>query len=184
MMRIRIVLLAAAAGLSTLVACGSSPSTAPSTPPTAGASASAPPSTSAQTGAPRLIAATVGRLGTVVTDGNGVTLYRFDKDSSSPSASNCNGTCAANWPPTLAGSGAVQVTGVSQSRVGSVTRADGTKQITLNGWPLYRYAKDTAAGQANGQGIGGTWFAVTPQGKKATAQPLASPTTAGGGYGY
>lgn len=57
--------------------------------------------------------------------------------------------------------------GTEASLIGEVTRADGTKQLTVAGWPMYRYAKDTAPGDANGQGVGGTWFAAAPDGKKA-----------------
>lgn len=57
--------------------------------------------------------------------------------------------------------------GVGASLIGEVTRADGTKQLTVGGWPMYRYAEDAEPGDANGQGVGGTWFAAAPDGKKA-----------------
>ncbi|MFH8385736.1 hypothetical protein ACH4E7_33205 [Kitasatospora sp. NPDC018058] len=114
----------------------------------------------------RIVAVKSAALGPIVTDSAGRTLYRFDKDTAKPSASTCTDACAAKWPPVTA-QDAVQVTGVDSTLVGSVTRPDGTKQVTLNGWPLYRFAGDTAAGQTNGQGVGGTWFASTPEGKKA-----------------
>ncbi len=105
------------------------------------------------------------RLGAVVTDAAGFTLYRFDKDTAEPSASNCAGDCAKAWPPVPAAG--TQPGSVEAGRVASVQRADGTRQLTIAGWPVYRFAKDTAPGQTNGQGVGGTWFAVTPDGKKA-----------------
>jgi predicted lipoprotein with Yx(FWY)xxD motif len=98
-------------------------------------------------------------LGKVVTDSAGFTLYRFDK-------SNCDGDCAKAWPVVAAG-GATAAPGVDPSLIGEVTREDGTKQLTIDGWPMYRYAKDTKAGDVNGQGVGGTWYASAPDGKKA-----------------
>jgi predicted lipoprotein with Yx(FWY)xxD motif len=124
---------------------------------------------SSQTGGVTLAVAQVGNLGQVVTDQNGLTLYRFDKDKAKPSASNCIDACAQKWPPALGDPASVQLQGVDQALVGSVTRADGTQQLTLGGWPLYTFANDTAAGEAKGQGVGKTWYAVTPQGKKAQA---------------
>jgi predicted lipoprotein with Yx(FWY)xxD motif len=129
-------------------------------------------------------------LGAIVTDDGGRTLYRFDEDSADPSVSNCAGDCAAKWPPALAGS-TVRVQGVAKELVGTVTRADGSKQLTLNGWPLYRLAKDAKAGDTLGQGVGGTWFAATPEGKKAAEQATGESQDGdsdtgdnGSGYGY
>lgn len=106
------------------------------------------------------------KLGEVLTDGEGMTLYRFDKDSVDPVTSNCNGDCAQAWPVVAAGD-VTPAPGTDASLIGSVTRADGTKQLTVGGWPMYRYAKDAKPGDANGQGVGGTWFASAPDGKKA-----------------
>ena len=97
-----------------------------------------------------LTANSTAQLGTVVVDGQGFTLYRFDKDSAKPPTSNCSGD------------------GVEQEAVGTINRADGTIQLTLNGWPVYRYSGDPQPGATTGQGIGdGQWAAVTPQGEKA-----------------
>ncbi|GHF65114.1 putative lipoprotein with Yx(FWY)xxD motif [Amycolatopsis bartoniae] len=117
----------------------------------------------------KLVAADVAGLGQVLTDQDGHTLYRFEKDTANPPASTCEGTCATAWPPVLA-TGTVDVEGVDPKLVGTLTRGDGSTQVTVNGWPVYRYAKDTAAGQANGQDVGDTWHAVTPTGGKATTQ--------------
>lgn len=123
-----------------------------------------------------LAAAEVGALGQVVTDQNGLTLYRFDKDKAKPaSVSNCAQACAKTWPPALGDPASVQLQGVDPALVGSVTREDGTEQLTLSGWPLYTYAKDTTAGDAKGQGVGKTWFAVTPKGKKAQVTSGSAP---------
>jgi predicted lipoprotein with Yx(FWY)xxD motif len=116
-----------------------------------------------------LTANSTAQLGTVVVDGQGFTLYRFDKDSAKPPTSNCSGDCAKKWPPVLATPGApLTVEGVEQEAVGTINRADGTIQLTLNGWPVYRYSGDPQPGATAGQGIGdGQWAAVTPQGEKA-----------------
>jgi predicted lipoprotein with Yx(FWY)xxD motif len=112
---------------------------------------------------------TVNGVGMVVTDDDGKTLYRFDKDVSSPPTSNCDGDCTKSWLPMLAGVATPMLKGIQDTQVGTATRKDGTKQITLNGWPLYEYAGDKAAGDMNGQGANGTWFAVAPDGSKITA---------------
>ncbi|MBV6701680.1 hypothetical protein KV557_32025 [Kitasatospora aureofaciens] len=147
---------------------GNTPATAAAT----AATASAP--AAGDSAGVRIVAVKSATLGPIVTDSAGRTLYRFDKDTAKPSASTCTDACAAKWPP-LTAQDAVHVTGVDSALVGSVTRPDGTKQVTLNGWPLYRFAGDTAAGQTNGQGVGGTWFASTPEGKKAPGTPGQAP---------
>ncbi|MEI5103043.1 SCO0930 family lipoprotein [Streptomyces sp. PmtG] len=106
------------------------------------------------------------KLGKVLTDSAGFTLYRFDKDTAQPPKSNCDGACEQAWPVVPA-KGAVAAPGVDKSLLGEVTRTDGTKQLTVDGWPVYRYAKDAKPGDAKGQGVGGTWFAAAPDGKKA-----------------
>ncbi|GAA0284966.1 hypothetical protein GCM10010302_23990 [Streptomyces polychromogenes] len=120
-------------------------------------------------------------LGAAVTDGAGFTLYRFDKDTAKPPKSNCDGDCAKAWPVVLADD-AQAGAGIDAAAVGSVTRADGTRQLTLGGWPVYRYAKDAKAGDALGEGVGGTWHAVGPDGKPAAAGKGAG-TGAGMGSG-
>ncbi|MET8828897.1 SCO0930 family lipoprotein [Streptomyces sp. NPDC004610] len=106
------------------------------------------------------------KLGPVVTDSAGFTLYRFDNDTAAPPKSNCDGDCATAWPPVPAAD-AQAAAGMDPKLVGKVTRADGSQQLTLDGWPLYRFAKDTQPKQTNGQGVGGTWFAAGPDGGKA-----------------
>ncbi len=115
-----------------------------------------------------LSANSTAKLGTVVVDGQGYTLYRFDEDSAKPSTSNCSGECAQKWPPVLATPGTpLTVEGVAQETVGTINRPDGSIQLTLGGWPVYRYSGDTQPGATSGQGVGGTWAAVTPDGGKA-----------------
>ncbi|WP_175411439.1 SCO0930 family lipoprotein [Streptomyces sp. TRM64462] len=122
----------------------------------------------------QLAARDTAQLGKVLTDSEGRTLYRFDKDSANPPKSACEGDCAKAWPVVTA-EGAKPPSGVDASKLGVLTRPDGTKQLTVDGWPMYRYAKDTAPGDLKGQGVGGTWYAAAPDGKKA------APGSAGGG---
>ncbi|TGA96617.1 SCO0930 family lipoprotein [Streptomyces sp. MZ04] len=114
------------------------------------------------------------KLGKVVTDSEGRTLYRFDKDTAQPPKSNCEGACATTWP-VVSAKGAVAPPGVDESLMGEITRSDGAKQLTIDGWPMYRYAKDKKAGDAKGQGVGGTWYAAAPDGKKASAAAAEAP---------
>ncbi|MFC6136326.1 MULTISPECIES: SCO0930 family lipoprotein [Streptomyces] len=107
-------------------------------------------------------------LGSGVTDSEGMTLYRFDKDTPKPPKSNCEGDCAGVWPAVAANDASVSA-GIDAALLGSVERSDGTKQLTLAGWPVYRYAKDAKAGDALGEGVGGTWHVLGPGGKPAKA---------------
>ncbi|MGK5632067.1 hypothetical protein, partial [Streptomyces sp. URMC 123] len=118
----------------------------------------------------QLSAGRAGDLDPVVVNGAGFTLYRFDKDTARPSVSNCSGECATTWPPVLiAPGGKIFVEGVERSSIGVIKRSDGTHQVTIGGWPVYRFSKDTAPGDTKGQGVGGTWFGVRPDGTKAGA---------------
>lgn len=103
-------------------------------------------------------------LGEVVVDGDGMTLYMFDKDTQGAGESSCTGECLTNWPP-LTTDGAPALDGVT-GEVGTITTADGSTQVTLNGWPLYYFAGDAAAGDVNGQGVGGVWWVLTPAGER------------------
>lgn len=129
------------------------------------------PNTAKQSVAERWVqleASRAGELDPVVVNGAGFTLYRFDNDTANPSKSNCNGDCAKKWPPvTVAKGGRIFVSGVRKSAVGVVKRDDGRLQVTIGGWPVYRFSNDAKPGDTNGQGVGGTWFGVTPDGQKA-----------------
>ncbi|WP_225726579.1 MULTISPECIES: hypothetical protein [unclassified Nocardia] len=110
-------------------------------------------------------------VGPRVVDRDGRSLYRFDKDTANPSRSNCNDACTTTWPPLLVSRGqALYVDGVDPALTGFVERADGSCQITVAGWPVYYFSKDNKPGDLNGQGVGGTWFAVAPTGGKALAK--------------
>jgi predicted lipoprotein with Yx(FWY)xxD motif len=107
-------------------------------------------------------------VGSIVTDVDGYTLYRFDQDSPKPPSSACKGACAQKWLPALV-DGQVVTQGIEQGLVGKVRRADDTWQLTLGGWPLYRYTGDGAPGDTKGEGVAGKWFATAPNGTKAKA---------------
>ncbi|MEU8517206.1 hypothetical protein AB0C76_37350 [Kitasatospora sp. NPDC048722] len=170
---------------------GSSAKSSPSSTSSAPAAPSTPAPSQPPAGGTTLRTATDPKLGTIITDGSGFTLYRFDKDRSSPPASSCNTGCSSLWPPEQA-TGNVTVKGIDSKLVGSFTRDDGTKQVTVNGWPVYRYAPDTKPGDTKGQGFGGIWHALTPTGDKAgvttgtTPMPSApatpKPTAPSSGY--
>ncbi|MFI1397595.1 hypothetical protein [Streptomyces sp. NPDC020681] len=124
----------------------------------------------------QLSASKAGNLDPVVVNGAGFTLYRFDPDDAKPSKSNCNDACAVTWPPVVvAPGGKIFIDGVKKSDVGVVKRDDGSLQVTVGGWPVYRFSKDLKPGDTNGQGVGGTWFGVTPDGKKAGAPEAGAP---------
>ncbi|WP_433266144.1 COG4315 family predicted lipoprotein [Actinosynnema sp. CS-041913] len=118
----------------------------------------------------QLRATKAGELNPVVVNGAGMTLYRFDPDTANPSKATCDGDCAKTWPPvTIAKGGKVIVAGVRKSDVGVVKRDDGRLQVTVKGWPVYLFSKDAKPGDTLGHGVGGTWFGVTPDGRKAGA---------------
>jgi predicted lipoprotein with Yx(FWY)xxD motif len=104
-------------------------------------------------------------LGEIVVDADGMTVYMFDNDAQGGDASTCEGQCAANWPAVTTDSDDPTVEGVT-GEVGTITGVDGETQVTLNGWPLYSYAGDSAAGDTNGQGVNGVWWVLTPAGEK------------------
>jgi predicted lipoprotein with Yx(FWY)xxD motif len=113
------------------------------------------------------------KIGTYLADGAGRTLYVFDNDTSRPPKSNCNGDCAKAWPPLLIKSpGKIYPKGVDPKIIGYVERADGHCQVTVNGHPVYYFIADAKAGDINGQGVNGKWFAVAPNGGKTTNVPV------------
>jgi len=103
-------------------------------------------------------------LGTIVTDGDGLAVYQYDADTQGSGASSCTAECLASWPPVPGGSTAPTLTGIT-GEVTTITGTDGNPQLALNGWPLYYYVGDTAAGQTSGQGVGGVWWVMSPEGE-------------------
>lgn len=108
-------------------------------------------------------------LGTVLVDGQGLTLYLFEPDHQS--VPTCTGSCAAAWPPLLLPAGvslARPGPGVRTALLGTVRRPGGALQLTYNRWPLYRWVGDTRPGVATGQALdnfGGSWYVVAPDGR-------------------
>ncbi len=138
---------------------------------------SAPTSTpNAAASVPTLMVATDAKLGQILVDGKGMTLYAFTKDG--PDQSTCAGSCLTNWPPLLTQGAPIVGTGADDSKIGTALLADGTKIVTYNHMPLYYFAKDTKAGDTNGQGVGSVWYAVNPDGEIIQSSTATSPTAA------
>src|SRR5689334_13501406 len=85
------------------------------------------------------------KFGQLLVDAQGMTVYRYDKDTINPSKSNCEGSCLVKWPAVAWTPGAT-IQGVDPSLIGKVIRADGTAQLTVAGWPAYRFWHDKAPG--------------------------------------
>jgi predicted lipoprotein with Yx(FWY)xxD motif len=148
-----------------------------------------PPTATSAPAAPQIGSAALAP-GTALVDGTGRALYLFEADTGTTST--CTGACAQVWPPLLASGPAPVTTGAAQaSLVGTNPRADGTRQVTYDGHPLYYFAGDTAPGDVRGQGIhnfGGGWYVVAPAGAgidddpPGTAAGPAASSGAGNGY--
>jgi predicted lipoprotein with Yx(FWY)xxD motif len=123
-----------------------------------------------------LMTASTKKLGRIMVNGQGMTLYRFDNDTASPSASKCLGECAKKWPPVTINTTNLVLKGFDATLLGRIKRANGTWQLTLRGWPLYTYAGDTKSGVWKGQGLQGKWFVAAANGTKALAKKSASGT--------
>jgi predicted lipoprotein with Yx(FWY)xxD motif len=163
-----LVLPAVAAAAAVVAACSSS-----GTPSSTSASGGSSAHVAAAAG---LKTATVGGV-TVLTNAQGFTLYTFAPDTST--TSNCNGSCAQNWPPVKPAT-ASGVTGA----FATIKRSDGSAQLTFHGHPLYTFVLDKSAGQAHGNGVnafGGLWYETPASG---AAAPAANPSSGSGGGGY
>jgi predicted lipoprotein with Yx(FWY)xxD motif len=164
---------AVAVALLSLSACGGSYGNSGSS----GSSGSASSGSSAGSGSANAVLATTdSALGKIVVDGKGRTVYVFDKDTAGSGQSACSGECLAKWPAVTADSQSPAVDGVSGD-VATITRDDGTMQVTLNGLPLYLYAGDAQAGDVTGQGVGQVWWVVAADGTKITAAPASTGST-------
>ena len=125
------------------------------------------PSTSSGQSSTATVTTASAKVGTILVDGSGRTLYLFEKDQ--PNQSACAGACAAAWPIDHTSAAPKAGGEAKASLLGTVTRADGTTQVTYNKQPLYYYVGDTAPGQLNGQGLtsfGGGWDVLSPSGTK------------------
>ena len=148
------VLLAAACG-------GSSPST----------SAASPSPSAAATGE-KIAVATNAKLGSILVDEKGMTVYLFVADTTKEST--CYTSCAAIWPPVLTDGAPQAGTGAQASLLGTTTRTDGKVEVTYAGHPLYYFIQDKAAGDAKGQainGFGGLWWVMSPSGAAIQVKP-------------
>lgn len=115
--------------------------------------------------------------GDVLVDADGLTLYMFDNDTKGSASSTCSGDCASNWPP-LTVDGEATAGGDVTATLTTFERSDGSTQVAANGWPLYYFASDDAAGDANGQGVGDVWWVLRPDGTPV------KPGSSGPGYSY
>jgi predicted lipoprotein with Yx(FWY)xxD motif len=157
-------LLVAACG--SAAASTSSPSSSPSSP----ASAST-------TGT--VITTKAGSAGAFLTNASGRTVYLWAKDGMNKS--DCSGACAAAWPPVPATGTLTATGGAKASDLGTITRSDGTKQVTYDGHPLYYFVGDSGPGQTAGQGsdaFGAKWWLVAPSGAQITGTDTAAAAAA------
>jgi predicted lipoprotein with Yx(FWY)xxD motif len=161
--------LAVTLALAGLSACGKS-----TPPPAASASQEAVPSQPAPQEAPtpkaERISLTAGKATVAGAQADVVRfkdriVYRFEADENRPPKVNCAADCLIVWPPLLTDGSPVQLSGVEEKLVGTVTRADGFVQVTLDGWPLYLFKNDESPADTAGEGVGGNWSVVRPDGK-------------------
>lgn len=140
------------------VACGGSTASPSSTPSAAVATPTSPAT---------VTVANNSKLGQLLVDGSGRTLYLFEADKGT--SSTCSGQCAAYWPPLLTNGAPKVGTGANASLLGTTTRTDGTVEVTYGGHPLYYVVTDHNPGDATGQGVnnfGALWDVVGPDGKQ------------------
>ena len=104
-------------------------------------------------------------LGDVLVGAGGMTLYMYDPDKQGDST--CYNQCATAWPPLLVDGDPVAGAGIDATLLGTTERTDGTTQVTYDGWPLYYWAQDAAAGDVTGQGVNGIWWVL-----KASGEPI------------
>ncbi|HMJ38842.1 MAG TPA: hypothetical protein VK606_04765 [Verrucomicrobiae bacterium] len=144
-------------------ACGSSSSSSTS---------SASPSPSPVATGTKIAVASNAKLGSIVVDDKGMTVYLFVADTAKEST--CYTSCAAIWPPVLTEGTPQAGTGADASLLGTTTRTDGKVEVTYAGHPLYYFVKDKAAGDATGQGINGfgaLWWVLSPAGEAIQVKP-------------
>jgi predicted lipoprotein with Yx(FWY)xxD motif len=139
--------------------------------------ASSTTTTSAKATTPALKLAKTG-LGTILVDSKGRTLYAFGHDRKNKSR--CSGQCAMNWPPAKAPANPTVAKGITKSKLTVIKRGDGSRQLSYNGHPLYRFVADTGPGTTNGENItafGGKWDALSKSGAIVTHAPSPTPSS-------
>jgi predicted lipoprotein with Yx(FWY)xxD motif len=153
-----------------VAACGSGGAATASPPPSKTATAAPKAATAATKAATVRVANS--RLGRILVDSRGRTLYLFKADVGAKSA--CLGACATAWPPLRSGGKPAVRSGARAALVGTTKRSDGARQVTYNGHPLYLFIKDHKPGDVTGEGVsafGAAWFAVSPAGKQISSKP-------------
>jgi predicted lipoprotein with Yx(FWY)xxD motif len=174
-----------AAACSSAGSSSSTPAASSSTPASASAPSSAPASGGASASGATVIKTASSSAGTVLTDGSGRAVYLWVKDAGGMSA--CTGACAGAWPPVTTTGTATASGSAKASDLGTITRSDGSKQVTYDGHPLYYFSGDSGPGTATGQGsdgFGAKWWLVAPTGSDVTASVsalTASSSTGSGG---
>jgi LPXTG-motif cell wall-anchored protein len=123
------------------------------------------------------------KLGNMLTDGQGKSLYMYGRDDNN--VSNCYDACAQRWPVLTVPAGSQPTAGSDlNGTLGVTTRRDGAQQVTYNGMPLYYFAGDNAPGDTAGQNVGNVWFVIAPGAVRASfppappAAPAAAPAAA------
>jgi predicted lipoprotein with Yx(FWY)xxD motif len=180
----RHVLFVTVLTIGALVVAGCGAATPTSAPPTQAVPPTAAPTeamTSSSAG-PAQVNSADSSLGTILVDSQGLSLYMLTSDTSTQPA--CVDTCLTAWPPLLTTGPATAGSGVQAAMLGSFTRSDGSVQVTYNGYLLYTFKGDHAAGDVAGQGkssFGGTWYVVSTDGTPVGA-PASSSTSDYQGY--
>ncbi len=116
-------------------------------------------------GAPDVGTGEISDLGTVLVDTEGYTLYLFENDQGTTSS--CTGSCNDTWPAFTSEGDPTASDGIDVAKLTVATQAGGVNQVAYNGHLLYTFSGDQGPGDANGQGVGDVWFAVTPAGEAA-----------------
>jgi predicted lipoprotein with Yx(FWY)xxD motif len=150
-----------------------------------GAETPASPAPAAPAQAPAAVSATDSPLGRTLVDADGRTLYAFTKDVDGKSS--CYGDCAVTWPALTVQGAPAAGDGVEASLLATTDRKDGSAQVTYKGMPLYHFSGDQRPGDTNGQGVGGSWFTVAPDGALVRGDAPVAPAggdQSGGSYGY
>ena len=126
------------------------------------------------------------KLGKILADEDGKTVYLFEKDKNGKSA--CSGACTQVWPPVTTKGKPQAGKGVSAAKLGTITRSNGATQVTYSGHPLYYYASDSKPGDTKGQDVkafGAGWYVVSPSGHKVEKEEGGGGKSGGsGGGGY
>ena len=134
---------------------------------TSSSTSSGPASSSATAAGGATVAVRSSKLGAILVDGKGRTLYLFEKDQGT--SSSCYDACAGGWPPDTTNGAPRAGAGVSASLLGTTTRTDGKTEVTYHGHPLYYFAGDRKPGDSNGEGLkasGAEWYVLSAAGNK------------------